>query len=155
MAVTVPQDLSTLLSYFQTGDKPTQDQFEELIRTMFYLYQETVDAAAAAQAVVTALTGSIPTMWARARYNQSPNTVTLDGAYNATASVVTSAGLKQVRITFDDAAPDTNYWLYSSVSGLVLPTVSKTTTYVQCGPLSSSDSGKDFTVHVLAFWPTS
>lgn len=154
MAVTVPQDLTTLLSYFETGDKPTQDQFEELIRTMFYLYQQTVDAAEAAQAVVTALTGSIPTVWARARYNHSPNTVTLDGAYNASAAVVTSDGLKHVKITFDDAAPDTNYWLYSSVSGLILPTTVKADTYVQCGPLSGSDSGKDFTVQLLAFWQT-
>lgn len=55
MPVTVPQTLPNLLSYFQTGDTPTQDQFEELIRTMFFLYQETLDAAAAAEASAAAV----------------------------------------------------------------------------------------------------
>lgn len=50
MPVTVPQTESTLLSYFQTGDTPTQNQFEELIRTFFHIAQQATDAAEMATA---------------------------------------------------------------------------------------------------------
>lgn len=37
MAATVPQTEENLLAYFQPGDVPTAEQFEELISTMFYI----------------------------------------------------------------------------------------------------------------------
>lgn len=48
----IPESQATLKSFFETGDKPTQAQFAELIDTMFYLYQAAQTAANAA--VVTA-----------------------------------------------------------------------------------------------------
>jgi hypothetical protein len=46
----IPETQATLKSFFETGDKPTQAQFAELIDTMFALYQLTQTAANAAVA---------------------------------------------------------------------------------------------------------
>lgn len=49
MPITVPQTEANLLSYFETGDTPNQDQFEELIRTFFYHYNEAIAVANSAR----------------------------------------------------------------------------------------------------------
>jgi hypothetical protein len=57
---TIPQTEAILQGYFQTGDTPTQNQFTELIGTMFYLYNEMLAEAAALSGQVAALQGALP-----------------------------------------------------------------------------------------------
>lgn len=125
MPITVPQDLATLLSYFRTADHPTQDQFEELIRTMFFLYQETVDAAAAAQAAAEAVVAAAATYGPRVVLTATiPNTSsnTWTNRYSVgVASIahisLTGAGAsaqRVLRVTFTDAFGDAYYSAHAS-----------------------------------------
>jgi len=103
----IPQDEVTLLSYFETGDKPTQAQYAELIQTMFALVQEAFDEAAAATAVAEAAEERAPKALANATHPGAGTTYTLTYQHNI-ANIQTLAGPK-TRITFTEALNDTDY----------------------------------------------
>lgn len=117
MPITIPQTQTVLLSYFQTGDEPTANQFAELIGTMFYLYQEMLNASAQTQTLATAtqalVNGSLPRAYLSAKIasvgagnivvwtlNKSLNIASVSGA-NFTENAT--------YVTFNNPFPDTNY----------------------------------------------
>jgi hypothetical protein len=118
MPVTVPQTEANLLSYFQTGDKPTQDQFEELIRTMFYLYNVVVTSAAAAEvsaAAAQAKVAALPNCFFFVLITvNADNTYTIRDSSNVASVAVGTAG-KLVQINFTAAAASTNYAVTGSL----------------------------------------
>src|SRR5579872_5876840 len=86
---TVRQTQAILLGYFQTGQVPTQDQYAELIGTMFFLYNETVNNAAAAAASAAAAAASAaaePAAFASVDFSTA-SPYTLLGAIRNIASV--------------------------------------------------------------------
>lgn len=105
----VPQDEVTLLSYFKTADKPTQDQYEELIRTMFYLMQVAIDDAADALAAANAIAPRTPVAFAMCVHpGGGGTTYNIDNSYNVT-SVVTMTGPSRARITFTNPLANNDY----------------------------------------------
>ncbi|HMJ90859.1 MAG TPA: hypothetical protein VK530_13645 [Candidatus Acidoferrum sp.] len=104
------QDITTLKSYFQTGDQPTQAQFGDVFDTMFALYQEAIDTAEAADDAVAAfIAGGV---LAKAFVNSSvaaPPVVADSFNVDTVTSISTGGGLRTVRITFDTPFADTNY----------------------------------------------
>ena len=108
MPITVPQDEVTLLSYFKTGDKPTQDQYEELIRTFFYLLQVANDNAQDAIDIANALAPRTALAMASAVHPGVGTTYTIENDFNV-ASIVTLTGPSRIRITFDTALAGTDY----------------------------------------------
>lgn len=156
MPVTVPQTEANLLAYFRTADFPNQDQFEELIRTMFYLYNATLAAAEAAQAASEAVgdrAEGIPKAWGRVRYDTSSNTITVDGEFNGVWSKSGSGNGAKVRFTFDvsNQPPHaTNYLLNLSISTFGID-VTQNAAYIE---FEYSGSGTfDYNVEFFAFWP--
>jgi hypothetical protein len=79
MPVTVPQTQTILESYFQTGDMPTQDQFQEFIDTMFYLYEQMTEAAADAATAAAAATATANAALALAPAVLLQGTITISG----------------------------------------------------------------------------
>ncbi len=149
----IPQSEATLLSYFETGDKPTQAQFEEFIRTMFYLYNAMLAAAAAAQAAAEGITDSvegIPKSWGRVRYDQSDNTITSDGEFNGVWSKTNNGSNRRIRFTFTNQPPHaSHYLLYANLSAPVIDLV-QNIAYIQWEVAGTFDS----TVEFITFWPT-
>lgn len=83
----IPQDQVTLLSYFETGDKPTQAQYTELIETMFWLYQDAKDKAQQAADDAAEALSHAPQAMVAAHY-VSGTSYTIDAQSNI-ASVTT------------------------------------------------------------------
>jgi hypothetical protein len=113
MPLTVPQTVDNLIAYFRNGDKPDEDQFEEFIRTMFFLYNDMVNKAAAAQAAAEAAAdlladGRTPTamMTVTGSNLAAPAFV---GSHFGVASVAWDAPHLKMVITFDAAFANTNY----------------------------------------------
>jgi hypothetical protein len=101
--MTIPQTQAVLLSYFQTGAEPTQDEFAEFIETMFYLYNEAVNAAAAAQAAQAAAPGPVVIL----SVTIAGGVATLTGAQTNVASLVPSG--ENFALTFTTAFGNTTY----------------------------------------------
>lgn len=125
MAIVIPQTQTILLSYFQTNDVPTEDQFKELIGTMFYLYNDMVNRATAAEDTANealALVESLcPTAVARGNY--AGNAANFNGTHTGVASIAAidpGSGLV-IRFTFTTPFANTNYkTVYSGAnSGIV------------------------------------
>ncbi len=108
MPVTIPQDEVMLLSYFQTGDKPTQDQFGELIGTMFYQFQSLSDRMDALELLVADAIARAPQALASALWPGAGTIYTLEYQVNVAQIQVLSAPTR-FRITFIDPMPDTDY----------------------------------------------
>lgn len=118
MAITVPQTLQNLLGYFQAGDKPNADQFEELIRTCFYQYQESLDTAQATLDMVTAALAAAEKRTAKAlcfaSFNSGTNAYTLVHGYNILS---VGHGATGMRVNFTNAFADANYLVLPSIQG--------------------------------------
>lgn len=109
---TIPQTQSVLLSYFQTGDEPSQDQFAEFIGTMFYLYQATLNqataAAASAAAAVAAAQASGPLAYCRCILNTLQDFTITKNSNIASVAGVNVVGVP-ITFTFTTPLPDTKY----------------------------------------------
>ncbi|HEV8523080.1 MAG TPA: hypothetical protein VGQ71_01165 [Terriglobales bacterium] len=104
----IPQTETILKSYFQTGDKPDQLEFEELIGTMFHQDQlaiTTADDAADVAADAMAL-APVCLLKATAGGGVTPPW-TLAAQRNVAA--MASIGSGTVRITWTTAFPNVNY----------------------------------------------
>jgi hypothetical protein len=111
---TIPQTQTVLQSYFQTGDMPSQDQFDELIGTMFYLFNESVSNAAAAAASAAAAAASAALLPISASLTLTSGTVvSLAGANGiASAAVAVVSASYRVTLTFTGAFANTNYKVF-------------------------------------------
>lgn len=98
----IPQDQAVLKSYFNTGDKPTEAQFAELIDTMFALYQDAKDTANGAVALIAAAAARYPRVYG---YIKKVPPTLVNGYGIATVTTITLG----VRITFTTPFADTNY----------------------------------------------
>lgn len=150
---TVPQDEATLLSYFQTGDTPTADQFEEFIRTMFFLYNQMVAAAAAAQAAAEAVGdngGRIPKCFGRVRYDASSNTISSDGSDGGAWTKTNSGSNRKIRYTFTPNQPPhaTRYLLYQNVNVSVV-SLTQNIAYIEW----EINGFSDCFFEMMAWWP--
>ena len=154
MSVTVPQTQSNLLSYFQTGDTPTQDQFEELIRTMFHMYQQAVTAAeeaAASAAAAEELVSDEPTPVASGRidYDGPDNASELVGC---TVAMNYSGNSMRTQIALDSPLDNDDWFFIFTVlngSNSVITTVAKTTNGIVID--SSGDFGYDLRFRIFPY----
>lgn len=107
----VPFDATTMKSWFETGDKPTQQQFADVIDTFMAKFQEAIDAAEAAEDAVTTFLAA-PGARAKAFVNTTvaaPPVVADSYGVSGVTSVGSGGGTRTVRITFMSAFADTNY----------------------------------------------
>lgn len=131
---TVPQTQTTLKSYFQTGDRPTQAQYDELIDTMFwYIGQTYTNAQYAAQqaanlqtiyqgyvnftiSVGATITNSIGNSFNVANVSiVSQGSVVIAGTNNGGGGGISGFTKYKCNIVFSNALPGVNYYpTYSS-----------------------------------------
>lgn len=111
MPITVPQTVANLLNYFRTGNTPTQDQFEELIRTAFNQYQEAIDTATAASDLVNTTLGNYAKEKVKAMAIFKVNmdlSITVLQTWNV-SGVAFSGTATNLRVSFTAAFADANY----------------------------------------------
>lgn len=114
----IPQSQTTLKSYFETGDVPTQAEFAELIDTMFALYQDAIDSADAAQAAADAAEAAALAGAAKAIVSATYNAGWTIIGNDLNVDSITIVG-GSVRVTFTEAFADANYVVVASVYGTV------------------------------------
>jgi hypothetical protein len=158
--MTHPQTLAALLNYFRTGDTPTQDQCEELIRTMFDLTDAAQADADAAVALAESLQDSFPKLVARLEYDPTSYTWT---AHLLRGATVAYSGTGNRTVTFTFTTPFTSvddYFVQSqssvSVAGFgytftISSTTQNTATLVLAVSDTSSSNSNTGILEVLAF----
>lgn len=102
---TIPQTQSILQSYLRTGLVPTQDQWTELIGTMFYLYNVQLNAANNAVAIAEAAAAtalSNPSVFMRATFPSGGAFVADVASVGISSATLLSSGsgTSTFRITF-------------------------------------------------------
>lgn len=138
MPATIPQTETVLKSYFQTGDKPTQEQFEELIGTMFHLFTLAQDAADAAAADAATALARAPLALLKATTNGVSGYTIEPGEVNIASVVASNVGQSSetVRVTWDTPIDTDDYKVLISVFSSASPRqnnvtiVAQTTDYV-------------------------
>jgi hypothetical protein len=100
-----PQTQSVLISYFLSGNTPTQEQFAELIATMFYYMN--LNAAQGAQANANVNNALCITAWLDAITTDAAGTLNIIGSSNIAGVTKVSAG--KWAVSFTNALEDTNY----------------------------------------------
>ncbi|NJM13078.1 MAG: hypothetical protein HC889_15525 [Synechococcaceae cyanobacterium SM1_2_3] len=128
----VPFTATQIKAWFETADLPTQQQFADLVDTMFYMIQQANDTAAAAVATADAAAASVSTCEGFFRVDFANSTGTNPTAATVTefrehgctfavtnlgwtTTVANSGDLSegylrfQVDVTFDSAMADTDY----------------------------------------------
>ena len=106
---TIPQTEPVLKSYFETGDKPTEDQFVEFVGTMFHNDQVTQGQAAAAEATAdAALAAATTAALLKATFVAIGTNYTINAQKNV-ASVQFVATNSRLRINFTTPFADANY----------------------------------------------
>jgi len=153
-APAVPQTETILKSYFETGDQPTQTQFEEFIGTMFYLYQLAQNTAVQASDNADDAVSHAPLAMVTARY-VSGTAYTLDSQQNIASiqtrrvsdSVLDNVGNLKLRFNFTTPIVDANYVLAltpmsATQAAQQINLISKTVDYfeIQIGPASSGSN---------------
>lgn len=138
MPVVIPQSEVILRSHFETGDKPTQDQFAEFIGTMFYLAQRAQDTADAALAVAALARARAPLVLVSATYPGSGADYNMDQRLNVDTVQASGSvgGDRVIRVSFTEALPSTAYvvlvTLFSSNQNWTqVQIVNKTIDYVE------------------------
>lgn len=128
MPQTVPQTESILLSYFETGDVPTEDQFAELIRTLFYLQAQTAAAAQAIEDLVN--TYALPVAAGRVSYNGVTESVLkqVGCAVTITADRTGPDQSLQLDVVFTEERVDANYIILTEANVSTLRSVSNVAT---------------------------
>lgn len=121
----IPQTETILKSYFETGDQPNQAQFAELIGTMFYLFQQAMDAAETAQDDAASALARQPQALVKATYPGSGSSYTVDAAAINISSITvdTSGGSNapKVRVTWTTPFSDATYRVFVSPFSAVSP----------------------------------
>ena len=133
---TVPQSENTLKSYFETGDKPTGDQFFELVGTMFHNDIVTQGIANAAEIdAAAAIAVAAQVLLKATRSAETPYTYAVNGQKGVASVTVPTA--YQVRITFATPFANANYVAIlsktDSNSPIVVHVINQTTTFIQYG----------------------
>jgi len=157
MPVTIPQTQQILESYFQTGSEPTAPQFQELIGTMFYLYQNALNqanqAAAAAAAAQAALALAQPRAYLIAYMisvgqNNMLNFNIVKGV-NIASVANPNFATNPTTVTFTNPLPDTNYGVLAYWAGQPLNVTKGTNSIlipVNTGP---GTNGNGLIIYVL------
>jgi hypothetical protein len=112
MPVTIPQSEIILRSYFETGDQPTQDQFAELIGTMFYLAAQAAAIASSAGSDAAAALARTPLAVCSAKYPGSGAGYTIEEGNNVSAVAFQNFGnptTRHVRFSFTVPIVDADY----------------------------------------------
>ena len=132
MPTTIPQTETILKSYFETGDQPTQLEFEELIGTMFYYDAQALNAADAASDLATEAIGLAPVCLLK--YTVTGATI---NAQRNVASVTKSSpsGFDMWRITWTNPFPDEHYivnitWSDGLVNSMGMRILSQQATHI-------------------------
>jgi hypothetical protein len=107
-AIPPPQTQEQLINYFLTNAHPTQEQFAELIATMFYYANEA--AAIAAETVPAVNAGGCITAWLDAITTSGDGNVAIVGQQNIASIVKTATGI--FTVTFATAMEDANYAIF-------------------------------------------
>lgn len=132
MPATIPQTETILKSYFETGDKPVQQEFEELIGTMFYYDALALNAADAASDLATEAIALAPVCLLK--YTVSGGTINAQRNV-ASVALISSGGFDAWRITWTNPFADANYivqitWTDATVNTMGMRILSQLTTHI-------------------------
>lgn len=146
MPTTIPQTETILKSYFETGDKPLQLEFEELIGTMFYYDALALNAADAAADLATEAISLAPVCLLK--YTVLGATI---NAQRNVASVakISTGGFDAWRITWTNPFADEHYivqitWSDSTVNIMGMRILSQQATHIDLRFFNGAGSGSGF-----------
>lgn len=124
----IPFTASQIKAWLETGDHPTQQQFADWVDTLFYMNQQALDLATAADAAAAAAVAAVaarPGPKVLVALKNVAGTWTVAKQFGCTAVV---SGFEILTVTFSTAFADTNYALlysYSSSSGSSHPLITR------------------------------
>lgn len=151
MPDTIPQTETILKSYFENGDQPQENEFRELIGTMFYLFTQAIAAADAANANATAALDRAPKAMLKRVAGVNYGTLNIDTVTNP------SGNLR--RVTWTTPFLNADYKLSitpieqpASNIGLIVVIAAQTTTYVEFSTNHVNGTGAAlYDFHLIAF----
>ena len=149
----IPQTETILKSYFETGDKPKQLEFEELIGTMFYYDSLALEAAQDAQDAADEAIGLAPTCLLK--YTVSGTTI---NAQRNVASVtsISSGGFPAFRITWTNPFANEHYivqitWSDGTVNTMGMRILSQQATHIDIRFFNGASVDEPSQIFLTAF----
>lgn len=142
MPTTIPQTETILKSYFETGDQPTQLEFEELIGTMFYYDALALNAAQDAQDAADEAISLAPQCLLK--YTVAGTTINAQRNVASVASF-TPDGFQAYRVTWTTPFVDEHYivnltWSDATVNVMGMRIISQQATHIDFRFFSSNGS---------------
>jgi len=161
----VPQLESILKSYFETGDRPSQTEFDEFIGTMFYLYVDAKTTAIDAANDAADAVSHAPMAMVAAHY-VSGTSYAIDAQSNITSvetrrvsdSVLDNVGNRKLRFNFTTPLASVDYVVSftpfsASQSWSQVQLIAKTVNYIEIAVEVSGSGAAVTNVELIVFMP--